>query len=243
MNQTGTTLAGGGDWIVNAIKRNPEGLLLLAAGAALLLRTGARSSGAVQSMAAAYGADRRPSRQSPIAEATADVRKTFDAAAEATSEAVRQTADTAASYASAAADYATGARQTVGEQTERITRHTQSAFRTVLQEQPLAVVAAGIAAGAAVAAAFPPTQIERDTLGPLGDEVSKAAEQFGGQLKQATAKAGEKLKTAADQRGLNTETLRDVTGEALDTFKASLQGHPGETEKGATGSQSSARSR
>ena len=29
-----------GDWILNTIKRNPEGLLLLAAGAVLMLRTG-----------------------------------------------------------------------------------------------------------------------------------------------------------------------------------------------------------
>ena len=32
--------------------------------------------------------------------------------------------------------------------------------------------------------------------------MSKAAEQFGDQLKEATTKAGETLKTAADQRGL-----------------------------------------
>jgi hypothetical protein len=116
-------------------------------------------------------------------------------------------------------------------------------FRTILQDQPLAVVAAGIAAGVAVAAAFPPTQLEKDTLGPLGDEMSKAAGEFGEQVKQATTKAGEKLKTAADQRGLNTGTLRQVADEAMETFKSSMKGQTDHPEPTATGPQGSARSR
>jgi len=31
---------GAGEWIMGAVKRNPEGLLLLAAGVALLMRSG-----------------------------------------------------------------------------------------------------------------------------------------------------------------------------------------------------------
>jgi hypothetical protein len=233
--QSRSPLAGNGEWILDAIKRNPEGLLLLAAGAALLLRTGVRSPGMTQSMSA--GASAAGGKE------TGAVRSTFDAATEAASDAARQTADTATSYASAAADYADSARRTVGKQSKRITRQTQSAFRKILQDQPLAVVAAGVAAGAAVAAAFPPTELEQETLGPFGNEMSRAAEQFGDQLKQATAKAGEKLKTAVDQRGLNTETLKDVADEVVDTFKTSMQGQPGETETGTTGAQSSARPR
>ena len=241
--QSSSTLADGGEWIVNAIKRNPEGLLLLAAGAALLLRTSTRPSGVAQSMAAAYASDRHSSRPSPAAEGANAIRETFDAASEAASDAARRTIDTAASYASTAADYADSARRTVGQQSERITRQTQSVFRTILQDQPLAVVAAGIAAGVAVAAAFPPTQLEKDTLGPLGDEMSKAAGEFGEQVKQATTKAGEKLQTAADQRGLNTGALREVADEALETFKSSMKGQPGQPEPSTAGPQGSARSR
>ena len=225
-----------GEWMLNAIKRNPEGLLLLAAGAVLMLRTGARASGAAQpSMAADYG-------QKSEAYSGA-VRKTFDAA----SEAAQQTLDTATSYASAASDYADKARRVVGEQSERISRQTQSAASSILQNQPLAIVMAGIAAGAAVAAVFPPTDLERDTLGPIGDEMSKAAERLGDQLKEATTKAGETLKTAADQRGLNTEGLKEVAGEVVDTFKSSIKGQSAEAGpnfKGSpTGTQYEPRSR
>ena len=37
-------LGNGGEWILNIIKRNPEGLLLLAAGAVLMMRTGGSQS-------------------------------------------------------------------------------------------------------------------------------------------------------------------------------------------------------
>ena len=214
--QSRSFLTDNGEWMLNAIKRNPEGLLLLAAGAVLMLRTGTRASGAAQSMAAAYG--QKPETYSGA------VRKTFDAAA----DAAQQTLDTATSYASAASDYADKARRKVGEQSERISRQTQSAASSILQNQPLAIVMAGIAAGAAVAAVFPPTDLERDTLGPIGDEMSKAAERLGDQLKEATTKAGETLKTAAYQRGLNAEGLKEVAGEVVDTFNSAIKGQSGE---------------
>jgi hypothetical protein len=214
--QSRSFLTDNGEWMLNAIKRNPEGLLLLAAGAVLMLRTGARASGVAQSVAADYGQKAEMY--------SGGVRKTFDAA----SDAARQTVETASSYASAASDYADKARRVVGEQSERISQQTQSAASSILQNQPLAIVMAGIAAGAAIAAAIPPTELERDTLGPIGDEMSKAAERLGGQLKEATAKAGETLKTAADERGLNQEGLREVAGEAVDTFKSAMKGQPAE---------------
>jgi hypothetical protein len=111
-------------------------------------------------------------------------------------------------------------------------RQTRSVAQGVLQNQPLAIVAAGLAAGAALAAAFPPTELEKETLGPVGDQMSKAAERFGDQLKQATARAGEKLKTAAEERGLHTEGLKDVAGEVVDTFKASMTGQAEQNDRG-----------
>ena len=233
--QSRSFLTDNGEWMLNAIKRNPEGLLLLAAGAVLMLRTGTRASGAAQSMAADYGQKSETY--------SGAVRKTFDAAA----DAAQQTLDTATSYASAASDYADKARRKVGEQSERISRQTQSAASSILQNQPLAIVMTGIAAGVAIAAAFPPTDLERDTLGPIGGQMSEAAERFGDQLKEATTKAGETLKTAADQRGLNTEGLKEVAGEVVDTFKSSIKGQSGEPgtnfKESPTGTQYEPRSR
>lgn len=228
--QPRSILSENGEWILSAIKRNPEGLLLLAAGAALLLRTGSRPSGGARSMAAGYGGD----HVSGAGAVQSAVRQTIDAA----SDAARQTADTAASYASAASDYADQARRSVSDQSDRIARQTQSMARNVLQNQPLAIVAVGIAAGAGVAAMFPPTDWERDNLGPIGDEVSKAAGKIGDQLKEATSRAGDTLKTAADKRGLSTEGLKDVAEEVVGTFKDSLKGQSTAPGTNFTGSQS-----
>jgi hypothetical protein len=51
---SGPLLGNGGEWILNTVKRNPEGLLLLAAGAILMMRTGGSQSSRGASRDAAY---------------------------------------------------------------------------------------------------------------------------------------------------------------------------------------------
>jgi hypothetical protein len=237
--QSRPLLGDGGAWIFNAIKRNPEGLLLLAAGAVLMMRTNSPQSSQAASNDAAYGPtkDTASKTAGQMADAVTDTarRKTMDAAssyASTASDTARQTMDAAKSYASSAVEYADQAKRVVGEQSDRVVRQTRSVAQGVLQNQPLAIVAAGLVAGAALAAAFPPTELEKETLGPVGDQMSKAAERFGHQLKQATSKAGEKLKTAAEERGLHTEGLKDVAGEVVDTFKASKTGQAKQNDRG-----------
>ena len=236
--QSRPLLGDGGEWIFNAIKRNPAGLLLLAAGAVLMMRTSPPQSSRATSIDATHGPtqDAASKPASQLADVVTDgARRTMDAAssyASAASDTARQTMDAAKSYASSAAEYADQAKRVVGEQSDRVVRQTRSMAQGVLQNQPLAIVAAGLAAGAALAAAFPPTELEKETLGPVGDQMSKAAERFGDQLKQATAKAGEKLKTAAEERGLHTEGLKDVAGEVVDTFKASMTGQAEQNDMG-----------
>jgi len=190
-------------------------------------------------MDAAHRRNNRDTGAQPVASATEAVadtaRRTMDAAASyasSASDTVRQTMDAAKSYASSAAEYADEARRAAGEQSDRVVRAARNRAQAVLQNQPLVIVAAGLAAGAALAAALPPTELERETLGPVGDQMSKAAERVGDQLRQATVKAGEKLTSAAEERGLHTEGLKDVAGEVADTFKASMRGESKTTDSG-----------
>ena len=236
--QSRPLLGDGGEWILNAIKRNPEGLLLLAAGAVLMMRTNVSRSTPAGSMDAAYRRNGRDTGAQPVANATETVadtaRRTMDAAtsyASSASDTARQTMDAAKSYASSASEYAGHARRVVEEQSERVVRQTRSVAQGILQNQPLAIGLAGLAAGAALAAAFPPTNLEKQTLGPMGDQMSKAAERVGDQLKQATMKAGEKLKSAAEDRGLHTEGLKEVASEVVDTFKTTMRGQPDGTKE------------
>jgi len=220
-----------GEWILNNIKRNPEGLLLLAAGAVLMLRTGTTRSprSAFQNNSAG------PTVGAQVADTARRATEAASSYAAAATDTARQTMDTAKSYASSAGDYAEQATRKVSEQSDRLIQQTKSMTRGVLQNQPLAILAAGLAAGAALAAAFPTTELEKETLGPVGEQASKAAAHVGEQLKQATMKAGEKLKSAAEERGLHTEGLKEVAGEVADTFKASMRGEPKTDDEGPVG--------
>jgi hypothetical protein len=257
MNGQSSLLGNGGERILNTIKRNPEGLLLLAAGAVLLMRTIASKSSATPMDAYGRGAQ-ASERMEDAARQTMDTarsyassagdvaRRTMDTArsyATSASDAAHETMESAKSYASSASQYAGQAGRAVGEQSERVIRQTRSMAQGVLRNQPLAIAVAGLAAGAAMAAAFPATQLERETLGPMGDQMSKAAERVGDQLKQATMKAGEKLKSTAEERGLDSEGLKEMASEVADTFRTSMTRHPEDKDESASSAPGSAGSR
>jgi hypothetical protein len=252
MNRQSQGYSGTSDWLLSALKQNPEGLLLLAAGAALLMRTGRLGSAATaggrrvgQAAAeasdavaaggarfadtAASGGARFAQAASGAKDYAADVAgRTMDKAGEFASSAAGRTMNKAGEFASSASAMAGDARRAVGRQSERFVEQAQSTFQStmdrILKDQPLFVAVAGMAAGAALAAAFPATDFEKQNLGPIGDQVSDAAERIGEQLKEATAKAGETLKSAAQGRGLDAEGLKDVASEVADAFTASMSG-------------------
>jgi hypothetical protein len=98
----------------------------------------------------------------------------------------------------------------------------QSSAQNILQQQPLAVAVAGFAVGAAVAAAFPPTEIERRNLGPTGERLKDAAIKAGEQIKGAGVQAKEKLASVAEDHGLTAEGLKDMAQEVGDAFSQAL---------------------
>jgi hypothetical protein len=219
MRQSGAAGSGSTEWLIGSVKQNPEGLLLVAAGLALLMRTSRQQPATPGYRSRDWG------RTTTDMDRTAD--PGFSVGEKATSFA-SSASETASSFASSASEYATQAKRTIGEQSDRIVRSTQTTlqgpFSRILQEQPLVVAVAGLAAGAAIAAAFPSTDIERQTLGPLGDRVSGAAARVGEQLQEATSKVGETLKNAADERGLNTDGLKEVVTEAVGAFSETMGG-------------------
>ena len=136
--------------------------------------------------------------------------------------------ETASSYASSVSGYADDVARATAERTGRLAQQAKSGVRDtisrVVQEQPLTVALVGAAAGAAVAAAFPVTDLENRTLGPTGEQLRDAAGKAGEQLKDAATKAGQRLAAAADERGLNTEGLKEVARDVGETFSNALEG-------------------
>ena len=219
---------GAGEWILGAVRRNPEGLLLLAAGAALLMR---RSGTLLSTDRIPRQNEHRPGQQDGDNARSENGRNLGERVAQATQAAGEYASDvtervsrTASAYASSVSDYADEAADRSRRFAQQAQSTLQSTTQQILQEQPLAVALVGFAAGAAVAAAFPATEVEKRALGPTGERLMDAAERAGDHLKEAGAQAGESLMNAAEERGLTGEGLKEVAREVGDAFSTALSG-------------------
>jgi hypothetical protein len=217
--------------MMGAIKSNPEGLLLLAAGCALLLRSGSSSGSGLFGGSQRSNQHDRPSYTSQRSEmeGVADAAsERVDRARRYASDAASSVSETAKEYASSIGDYAESAQRKVVEGSEQLMEQARGAvepaFRKVLQEQPLSLVLLGLAAGAAVASILPRTSLESDTLGPVGEKVAEVASNVRENLGEAASQAGERLKQVADERGLNAEGLKEAAGEVASAFGSAFKG-------------------
>jgi hypothetical protein len=127
---------------------------------------------------------------------------------------------------SEAYDYTQQLGRSMGGQSKQLIQDTNAAVGDTLQRvvktQPFAVALAGLAAGAAVAAVFPMTQVEKQAFAPAVDKISESAQHLGSQIKDAAGKAGEKLTELAEDRGLNSEGIKSAVGEVAGSFRDSL---------------------
>jgi hypothetical protein len=241
------TYSQAGDWLLGTVRRNPEALLLMAAGCCLMMRSRSASRtndrhayerdewGYAQVRGASASTREGLSRTNDAASDTvrsageyasqAKDRMT-DTASDYASQMKERFTDTAREYADSVRDFAGDARRAVTQRSVRLSRQTQatlqSSMQRVLREQPLAVAVAGLAAGAAVAALFPSTDIEDRALGGAHEKLKDAAQKAGERVKEAAGKAGERLKSAAEERGLTSEGLKEVAGEVAGTFKDAM---------------------
>ena len=225
MRSTETAL----DWLLSTVKRNPEGLLLLGAGAVLLMRqgNGARASssaatlsdGAASTEAASTGG-MATGAMSAVAEKAGQAR---DVAAQLTDDTLRgasQLTSSATELATSATDYAKQATRRASEQTvhvmEQAQAKVQKTFGRIVEEQPLAIALAGLATGAAIASVFPTSSFEKEKVGPIVSSMSQAGI---AKIKDAAHTAGETLKDAAEERGLTGEGLKEVAAEVVEAVK------------------------
>ena len=221
------TYAHASHWLIGTAKRNPEALLVLAAGCALLMRGGGHS--VPQSSAAGYRSDgyygnqRQEAR--PPGNWSEGASRAVEGATEYASDIKDRVTDAASSYASSVSDYAGSVGRTISTQTTRLVDQTQSTVETgigyVLREQPLAVVALGVAVGAAIAAILPSIEMESRTLGTAHDAVADAAGKVSETVMDAAGEAGERLKQGVAERA---EGLKGLAHEVADTFVNKVSG-------------------
>jgi hypothetical protein len=235
------------DWVMNTARRNPEGLLLLAAGCVLLMRSGASplakrfSENSYGGRANSYGGNADGGRAGAAPQSTLreGISRTAEGAADYVSDVKDKVADTAGSYMSSVTDYADETRRNISDQSARLTRQAQSTLQSgmdrMLREQPLAVAILGVAAGAAVASLFPTTDVEQQALGGTRDALVDAASKAGESLVGAAGAAGERLKATAAERGLNPEGLKEIARDVAGTFTTAVTGKPDDEPSATSG--------
>jgi gas vesicle protein len=234
MNRSDTdSYAQASDWVMGTARRNPEALLLLAAGCALLMRSGRGSSRRAATPARYPDRDYSPVSRgySPASETSSvsqGLSRTAEKATDYASDIKDRVTDTASAYAESVSDFAADARRTVSEGSERFKRQAETTLNAtmdrVLRDQPLAVALAGLAAGAAVAAAFPSTDVENRALGGAHEALANVVDQAGKAVMGAASKAGDHLKTAAEERGLTSQGLKDLASDVAGTFTDAVAG-------------------
>src|SRR4026208_242559 len=233
---------GAGEWIMGAVSGKPEGLLLLAAGVALLMRSGRGPSVRRNSLPdrrneGQYRAGREDSASGiseRVGEAARRAGEYVSGATERAGEYVSQTTDkmseTARSYASSASEYVDEAARIAADRSRRTANQVRDTADYLVREQPWAVALTGLLVGAEVAAAFSSTRLERRTLGEVGQRLRSAAGSMGEQLMEAGTQASERLSEVAEERGLTAEGLKQAARDVGETFSSALAGEESSTQ-------------
>jgi hypothetical protein len=119
------------------------------------------------------------------------------------------------------------AQQTFGSSTARL-----------LDDQPLLIAIGGFAAGALMAAAFPTSDLEKQTFGPIGEQFSEEASRFGGQLKETASKAAGTLKTATQEHIFEPDGVKKIVTEVTEAVREGMRGEPRRENANPSGDQS-----
>lgn len=241
------------DRVISAVKNNPEGLLLLAAGCALLLRSRSSSStpGGAQTASTDWRQDGldygmpsagSPSQpQSSSSGAAYRAKEMASGAVERAQETARSAVDSATGFAQdvtrQASAYADDAQRRISGYAQRVSADTQSTFRNtvdyLVRERPLAIALAGLAAGAAVATVFRPTDIEKNALSPLGAKMRHALDETSGRVAETAERAGERLKEATRDPSKLKDSVSGIIDDVSETFGGS-EDRPSERGTGQT---------
>jgi ElaB/YqjD/DUF883 family membrane-anchored ribosome-binding protein len=237
-NSSGAFGWNGADLLARAVRRNPEGLLLLGAGVALLLRRGSSGLKAMTPERSASGmeglrraeeeifADGGPARmreqgRDAIAQATG-------AAWDSASAGMQQAKEAAGSYLNTASQYLMSAQDTITQGSSQVKEQAGRALsqgNDFLREQPLAVAALGMAAGLVIAAVLPSTEAEERVMGPARDRLADSARDAGDRVARATGVAGSELLNAVEKRGFSRAGVKEMVSEVANSFTGALADH------------------
>jgi len=205
------------DRIVQAVRQNPEGLLLLGAGVALVMRSAIGPAAAGAKNAVAPKAPNFGSQTSSQPLGGASI-------AQSLRDGVSDMQDAVVGAAQDLGEKASDIGQAAADRAKRVAGDARSSVDDIVEAQPITVAIAGIAVGCIAAAFLPASRLETDTLRPLGNQAVDALSNAKVRVQEATLKAGEQLKDAAADRGLNKQGLSEVARDVASDFKNNVIG-------------------
>jgi hypothetical protein len=200
-----------GDWLLDTVQRKPEAVLLIAAGCALLLRSG-RPVVDIQ-LVRESGLPSLSQNRAGTAE-QGSVTESAKAYASKAADTVSEYSDTARQTVS---DYAEGARRGISDSSDWLRTKAEATYNTAseaLRDQPVLVAALGLAAGAALAAFFPTSEVERRAGAALAAKASEVGDQVLAAAERAGERARDTVRDAVTERVL-APAVKEVVGEVV----------------------------
>jgi hypothetical protein len=203
-----------------AARQNPLSAALIGMGV-LWLFTGDRTTGRAREMVGRSGLDRIPDIASDAVEAArSTLRSGSDAMSDRLASAKDVLQDGSARLSRMGRDYADSASEYVssipGAGIEMFDT-VRSDLSEVFRAQPLALGALGLAIGAGIAAALPPSDVEAEYLGEASDALKQKASEFAAeQTTRATAVAENVMTAVTDEARKQGLTLEDAKSAAAE---------------------------
>jgi len=213
------------DDLQSAVQANPVPAALIGMGALWMLMGGGRTTAAAAMISG--GASRAADTLAPVTNAVASgagkIGEGLASLASRASDAVGDTlASTQDAVASAADQLTSSAAEVPGsmrkntdsmaKSTSALAGSVQSNLAETFERQPLLVGLVGIAVGAAIATAFPKTQIEEEYVGETAakakEKVQSLVEQQSESLQKTASRTLEAVKDEAAVQGLTPDALK-----------------------------------
>ncbi len=213
--RAGTAVSESSSSVVQYIRENPVPIALLGLGLGLLAMKKRRMEPSYRSekRLAPSTANRAKDFASGIADSAgavgANVADTARGAAERATSAVGSAVSTVGEAASRLADTTRQKYHDVRDQAQHGAQVTGERLQRTLQENPLGLGMAALAAGALVGLTLPSTRLEGEYLGEARDrlvgQAKSVAQDVVEKVQRVTEEAGETLKSAAQKEGLVAE--------------------------------------